>query len=83
MRKVAIVAFHFLPQVGSSGNLRGPEEARVAEIPTDMPVVRACGLDTRRQLSPRGWYFRWSDIRPVLTEAGADGLSSSHPVGRG
>ena len=84
MGKVLIVAFHFPPQVGSSGNLRGlkfcrylpqngwlpvvltakplayerVDEALVAEIPIDLPVVRAFGLDAKRHLSFRGRYSR-------------------------
>lgn len=87
-KKALIVAYHFPPQMGSSGLLRTlkycrylPEhgwkptvltahpwayervgQSQLQEIPSEMKVIRAFALDTRKHLSIRGRYLRHSAL---------------------
>jgi glycosyltransferase involved in cell wall biosynthesis len=83
-----MVAYHFPPQVGSSGHLRTlkystylpqygwkptvlsvhprayerADNSQTQVLPPDLKVVRAFALDTRKHLSFRKRYLRWSAL---------------------
>lgn len=60
----------FLPEFGwqptvltvSTRAYERTNDALLAQIPPDVPVVRAFALDTQRHLSFRGRYFRWTAL---------------------
>jgi glycosyltransferase involved in cell wall biosynthesis len=87
-KRALVVAYHFPPQMGSSGLLRTlkycrylPEhgweptvltahpwayervgDSQMQEIPSQVKVVRAFALDTRKHLSLRGRYLRFTAL---------------------